>query len=685
MYTDITLASLQLSINSEKQRCEALENELRKMTAEKASLLRTLKTPHAKGKPKYSTMRPGTVGGKPSMTGGYDPEVFRRMLEPILADSPARAHHEHDGGASATHAMQGAVPPIQAHGEASSNTPPRLSAGSASDGSTGVGLEGGSGGGVGGGSDRLGIAQGERRSVDLVHLTMEEAGVSIHGVEGYYDSAATTPVARLGPSRHPSSLEIGVCGQISIPSTPAQPGQAAQPAPSPVHSTPRGAGAQLPSGDGFSDDGSSDEPTNSAFSSPRLRVEPGQTGSFLWLPPLWCWQEAPTLVNHPFAVVVRADVQSPRGHPTVASAAPPLPSPPIARASIDADGSLTYSVDSRAGRAFSWDDPSVSPPTPLVLSHVLQWAQKDMGLSLTAGIDLDPRALSPRNKDAVREALSRVTNCCSRLSTIIDLSLRKVRQMAADGLHGDGDEQGSPLVRLQSFITMVSSLLLLTLSATPSTCVEAMHLSAKRSTGVGDGTGSSSSSSSHAASFDGNAPVHANVVNGNPEKVAASLFRIAVASVVQGAEAWPHALNITSQMMVCNQPFAPKWVPDEHRGACAHCSKAFSVTLRRHHCRACGDLFCKPCWYVGLVGGGGGLGTGRRDCAWDGVCACVCGCCWRRDEGAVAVGSRWQAVAWALVSISRRCCAVCLPSVWSRLRRVLAAPTCWTSIPSFLG
>jgi hypothetical protein len=51
------------------------------------------------------------------------------------------------------------------------------------------------------------------------------------------------------------------------------------------------------------------------------------------------------------------------------------------------------------------------------------------------------------------------------------------------------------------------------------------------------------------------------------------------------------------QMMVCNQPFAQKWVPDEQRSTCTQCCKGFSVTVRRRHCRSCGDLFCRACWY----------------------------------------------------------------------------------------
>ncbi|KNC54766.1 uncharacterized protein AMSG_01617 [Thecamonas trahens ATCC 50062] len=38
-----------------------------------------------------------------------------------------------------------------------------------------------------------------------------------------------------------------------------------------------------------------------------------------------------------------------------------------------------------------------------------------------------------------------------------------------------------------------------------------------------------------------------------------------------------------------------RWVPDEERTHCADCGKKFSLLVRRHHCRRCGDIFCKQC------------------------------------------------------------------------------------------
>ena len=49
------------------------------------------------------------------------------------------------------------------------------------------------------------------------------------------------------------------------------------------------------------------------------------------------------------------------------------------------------------------------------------------------------------------------------------------------------------------------------------------------------------------------------------------------------------------------------WVPDEHSQNCYNCgSKFFSLVNRRHHCRVCGNIFCKSClesfWEITIYG-----------------------------------------------------------------------------------
>ncbi|XP_051957198.1 zinc finger FYVE domain-containing protein 9-like isoform X2 [Xyrauchen texanus] len=40
---------------------------------------------------------------------------------------------------------------------------------------------------------------------------------------------------------------------------------------------------------------------------------------------------------------------------------------------------------------------------------------------------------------------------------------------------------------------------------------------------------------------------------------------------------------------------APQWVPDSQAPLCMKCGSKFSFTRRRHHCRACGKVFCVVC------------------------------------------------------------------------------------------
>ncbi|CAF4690539.1 unnamed protein product [Rotaria sp. Silwood1] len=40
---------------------------------------------------------------------------------------------------------------------------------------------------------------------------------------------------------------------------------------------------------------------------------------------------------------------------------------------------------------------------------------------------------------------------------------------------------------------------------------------------------------------------------------------------------------------------APEWVSDDQAPVCMKCSAKFSITRRRHHCRACGKVFCSAC------------------------------------------------------------------------------------------
>ena len=38
-----------------------------------------------------------------------------------------------------------------------------------------------------------------------------------------------------------------------------------------------------------------------------------------------------------------------------------------------------------------------------------------------------------------------------------------------------------------------------------------------------------------------------------------------------------------------------QWLDDNSVKKCLRCDKKFTVTLRRHHCRECGGIFCDAC------------------------------------------------------------------------------------------
>lgn len=63
------------------------------------------------------------------------------------------------------------------------------------------------------------------------------------------------------------------------------------------------------------------------------------------------------------------------------------------------------------------------------------------------------------------------------------------------------------------------------------------------------------------------------------------------------------------------------WTPDKMASQCRGCSREFSITRRKHHCRNCGQIFCNNCsdHVVPLPGEvGGTLGKPVR----------VCDTCW---------------------------------------------------------
>jgi len=51
--------------------------------------------------------------------------------------------------------------------------------------------------------------------------------------------------------------------------------------------------------------------------------------------------------------------------------------------------------------------------------------------------------------------------------------------------------------------------------------------------------------------------------------------------------------NKTSVPQITFKP--PRWVPDSEVKCCTNCQIFFTIVLRKHHCRACGRIFCATC------------------------------------------------------------------------------------------
>ena len=60
------------------------------------------------------------------------------------------------------------------------------------------------------------------------------------------------------------------------------------------------------------------------------------------------------------------------------------------------------------------------------------------------------------------------------------------------------------------------------------------------------------------------------------------------------------------------------WKKDEERAHCAKCRSEFGFFNRRHHCRGCGDIFCKACSGLDVDCSHRGYKTPQRVCV---ICA----------------------------------------------------------------
>lgn len=55
------------------------------------------------------------------------------------------------------------------------------------------------------------------------------------------------------------------------------------------------------------------------------------------------------------------------------------------------------------------------------------------------------------------------------------------------------------------------------------------------------------------------------------------------------------ACSFTQKAFVAQGSYRVGWVVDYERRTCTGCTLAFTTFRRRHHCRACGEIFCARC------------------------------------------------------------------------------------------
>ena len=80
---------------------------------------------------------------------------------------------------------------------------------------------------------------------------------------------------------------------------------------------------------------------------------------------------------------------------------------------------------------------------------------------------------------------------------------------------------------------------------------------------------------------------------GSAEQLAQELQEDLIAKTMQKAQMWKH----TDALETAVRKSATTWVIDDDAQECSRCDEDFSFTRRKHHCRACGNVFCGACAY----------------------------------------------------------------------------------------
>lgn len=75
--------------------------------------------------------------------------------------------------------------------------------------------------------------------------------------------------------------------------------------------------------------------------------------------------------------------------------------------------------------------------------------------------------------------------------------------------------------------------------------------------------------------------------------------RLSILSIGESDYDYPVASTSTSAIEISSKPrlgdLAPVWLHDNYVTMCHLCTEPFTILNRRHHCRACGQIFCANC------------------------------------------------------------------------------------------
>jgi hypothetical protein len=99
-----------------------------------------------------------------------------------------------------------------------------------------------------------------------------------------------------------------------------------------------------------------------------------------------------------------------------------------------------------------------------------------------------------------------------------------------------------------------------------------------------------SSSSAGNLSINGGSSAHSGTINSSSTTITTTNTTTTSSSSTDDVDDEPEEKLMTAEGFE-----VPPWFPDDSSNVCLGCNAKFTTTNRRHHCRNCGQLFCKKC------------------------------------------------------------------------------------------